>query len=100
MGNGEGFEIMPGQSYVRQGGDEPYAVLVWSGIGEVQAITNEAKKPIEIAALTTNDSEFLVTPGTTIRVTNTSKHRTLYLYTVLPISTTESWFVSPEDWKD
>merc|ERR1712176_1426259 len=27
--NGEGFEILPQQSYVRQGGDEPYAVLVW-----------------------------------------------------------------------
>lgn len=99
--NGEGFEILPGQSYVRNAGVEPYAALVWSGRGEVQAM-DKAKvyEPIEVAALTTNNSEFLVTPNTTVRITNTSRSRILLIYTVLPISSSESWYVSPEDWKD
>jgi hypothetical protein len=97
--NGEGFEILPGHSYVRNAGDEPYAALVWSGKGEVQAL-DKAKvyEPIEVAALTTNNSEYLVTPTTTVRMTNTSRSRVLLIYTVLPISK-ESWYVSPEDWK-
>lgn len=98
--NGEGFEILPGQSYVRNAGDEPYAALVWSGKGEVQAI-DKAKvyEAIEVAALTTNNSEYLVTPCTTVRMTNTSRSRVLFIYTVLPISATESYFVSPAEWK-
>jgi len=98
--NGEGFEINPGESYERPGGEEPYAALVWSGSGTVCAVKEGSSfDPIEIQALSTNNSEFLVTPGTTIRMTNTSSV-VLLIYTVLPISSTESWFVSPEDWKD
>lgn len=98
--NGEGFEILPGESYTRSAGDEPYAALVWSGVGEVQALGKEpAYEPLDVAALTTNSSEFLVTPHTAVKMTNTSRSRTLFIYTVLPISQTESYFVSPEEWK-
>merc|ERR1712139_245949 len=95
--DGEGFEILPGQSYVRPGGEEPYAALVWSGNGEVVAVeSGKTFDPYEVQALTTNNSEFLVTPKTTIRLTNTSATHTLFIYTVLPISTKQSWFVSPK----
>jgi D-beta-D-heptose 7-phosphate kinase/D-beta-D-heptose 1-phosphate adenosyltransferase len=100
--NGEGFEILPGQSYERPGGEEPYAALVWSGSGTVNAVSDERRKfePLQLQALTSNNSEFLVTPGTTVRLTNTSTSHVLLIYTVLPISATESWFVSPKDWVD
>lgn len=98
--NGEGFEILPGHSYVRPSGEEPYAALVWSGKGSVQAVDpSKTYEPIEIAALTSNNSEFLVTPGTAVRIANTDKEQKLLIYTVLPISSTESWYVSPQDWK-
>jgi len=99
--NGEGFEILPGQSYDRPGGEEPYAALVWSGNGSVCAISSEKQfEPVELQALSSNNSEFLVTPGTTVRMTNASTSCTLFIYTVLPISSTESWFVAPKDWVD
>lgn len=99
--NGEGFEILPGQSYTRASGEEPYAALVWSGTGNVVAISSEKTfEPVNLQALTSNNSEFLVTPGTTVKMTNTSKNQVLLIYTVLPISTTENFFVSPKDWVD
>jgi len=101
--NGEGFEILPGQSYERPAGMEPYAALVWSGKGTVEAVDPKRSgsfEPIEVAALTTNNSEYLVTPQTAVRMTNTTKNRVLLIYTVLPISSTESWYVSPENWID
>jgi len=98
--NGEGFEILPGQSYVRPGDEEPYAALVWSGCGTVEALASDRQfEPLEVAALTTNNSEFLVTPKTTMRITNTSESQVLLIYTVLPISATESYYVSPQDWE-
>lgn len=97
--DGEGFEILPGQSYERPGGEEPYAALVWSGEGSVCAVEPEKSLPsFELKALTDNNSEFLVTPKTTVRMTNTSDSQVLLIYTVLPISDKKSWFVSIEDW--
>lgn len=102
--NGEGFEILPGQSYTRQGSDEPYAALVWSGRGSVVAIEDDdngkSYEPLEVQALHDTQSEFLVTPQTTIKISNSSETATLYMYTVLPICNDKSWFVAPEDWKD
>lgn len=98
--NGEGFEVLPGKSYQRPSGEEPYAALVWSGSGTVRAVSLDQNfAPIEIQALSTDNSEFLVTPGTAIEMTNTSTSHVLLIYTVLPIGT-ETFFVSPEDWKD
>eukprot|EP00929_Paragymnodinium_shiwhaense_P003887 TRINITY_DN10459_c0_g1_i1.p1 TRINITY_DN10459_c0_g1~~TRINITY_DN10459_c0_g1_i1.p1 ORF type:complete len:446 (-),score=102.95 TRINITY_DN10459_c0_g1_i1:183-1520(-) len=102
--NGEGFEILPGHSYVREGGDEPYAALVWSGRGAV--VTVDAKEgaktyePLDLEALHATQSEFLVTPHTSVKLTNTSETAILYIYTVLPINDKQSWFVAPEDWKE
>ena len=96
--NGEGFEILPGHSYERPGGEEPYAALVWSGSGTVSAVCAENTfDTIPIQALSTNNSEFLVTPGTTVLLQNTSTSHALLIYTVLPIST-QSWFIAPQDW--
>jgi len=98
--DGEGFEILPGQSYERPGGEEPYAALVWSGTGEVCAVGQDRTFPVmQVTALTTHNSEFLVTPKTKVRITNTSTSHKLLIYTVLPISSTESFFVPPELWK-
>jgi len=99
--NGEGFEILPGQSYVRQGDLEPYAALVWSGRGNVVAMEEgKSYEPLELQALHDTQSEFLVAPGTTVKISNSSETATLYIYTVLPICNKKSWFVAPEDWKD
>merc|ERR1712217_981376 len=99
--DGEGFEVNPGHTYVRAARDEPYAALVWSGQGDVCALSPDglASASFDPRALTTNNSEFLVTPGTTIRLKNTGKDHVLLVYTVLPISK-ESFFVSPQDWED
>lgn len=98
--NGEGFEVLPGQSYERPAGDEPCAALVWSGCGELVAVGAGTFPSLRLEALTDANSEFLVTPRTRVRITNTHASQTLFVYTVLPISTTESWFVSPQDWVD
>jgi len=98
--NGEGFEILPGKSYERPGAEEPYAALVWSGSGTVYAVEKDKEfEAIDLQALSTNNSEFLVTPMTTIRMTNTSTSHVLLIYTVLPIST-QTYFVAPKDWVD
>lgn len=97
--NGEGFEILPGQSYERPAGEEPYAALVWSGEGKVCAVAEGKEFPsMDLKALTDDTSEFLVTPKTAIRMTNTSQSQVLLIYTVLPISDKKSWFVSQEEW--
>lgn len=97
--DGEGFEILPGQSYEHPEREEPYAALVWSGKGEVCAVAPEKTfAPIAVEALAERSSEFLVTAKTTLRMTNTSTTETLYIYTVLPISSTKTWFVAPENW--
>jgi D-beta-D-heptose 7-phosphate kinase/D-beta-D-heptose 1-phosphate adenosyltransferase len=97
--NGEGFEIEPGQSYVREAGELPFAALVWSGKGTVQAVSEgQSFEALEIAAMTTDNSEFLVTPNTAVRITNTAK-RVLFIYSVLPIDESKTFFVAPKDWK-
>jgi len=53
---------------------------------------------MDLKALTDDTSEFLVTPKTAIRMTNTSQSQVLLIYTVLPISDKKSWFVSQEEW--
>lgn len=97
--DGEGFEILPGQAYEHPARDEPYAALVWSGRGDVRAVAPGREFPAHgVEALTDKSSEFLVTPRTAVRMANTSATDTLYIYTVLPISATKSYFVAPEDW--
>eukprot|EP00927_Polykrikos_kofoidii_P048746 TRINITY_DN42960_c0_g1_i1.p1 TRINITY_DN42960_c0_g1~~TRINITY_DN42960_c0_g1_i1.p1 ORF type:complete len:572 (-),score=78.25 TRINITY_DN42960_c0_g1_i1:112-1827(-) len=98
--DGDGLEILPGGSFVMPARDGPYAALVWSGRGELKAEGKEEYEKLDLMALTSKHSEFLVTPQTAVRITNTSKSRALLIYTVLPISDKQSWFVAPEDWKD
>ena len=68
-----------------------YAALVWLGDVEVTAVADgKCCKVFQLRALSTYSSELLVTPGTEMKMMNTSSSAVLHLYKVLPISITKS----------
>ena len=73
---GEAFEIAPGYSWTRNADNRPFAGIVWSGEG----MLNKNR----ISVHDKKRKEFLVTPKTEIKITNTGKEP-LLIYTVFPI---------------
>jgi len=73
---GEAFEILPGQSWVRNADLRPFAGIVWSGRGLLNGnsidVDNKERK------------EFLVVPDITITIKNTGE-TPLLIYTVFPM---------------
>lgn len=75
---GEGFIISPGKTYTRDKDERPYAGIIWSGEG---TINNMA---FDMADM--NKREFLVTPGSTVTLTNTSDQLDMMVFTVFPMN--------------
>ena len=73
---GEGIEINPGESMIRNSDDRPFAGVVWSGKGKING------NNLNCSFL--EEKEFLVTPNTKVEIKNTSD-TPLLIYTVFPI---------------
>ena len=73
---GEAFEILPGQSWVRNADLRPFAGIVWSGKGLLNGnlidVDNSERK------------EFLVIPNTVVIIKNNGD-QPLLIYTVFPM---------------
>lgn len=73
---GEGFVVHPGQTHQREADPRPFAGIVWSGEGLVNGSQVGCEKQ--------ECREFLVTPGHTLRLENTSESSDLIIFTVFP----------------
>ncbi len=73
---GEGFEINPGEIFIRKADESPYSGIVWSGKGTING--NQVNVDIK------EQKEFLVMPGNSVDIKNTG-NEPLLIYTVFPI---------------